>query len=496
MQLPLLQGLFVAVIATTIWLVYTVIYRIYFHPLSKYPGPKLAACSHFWFIRTWSSGFYPLRMEELHRKYGDIVRISTNELSFRSPTAFKDIYNHVSKDKPVFPKSDYMYMRDPSVKRHDIVFVKDPHDHRAQRKTLSHAFSAKALRDNEESVQTHVKLLLDRLEHRAGPGSDGANMCDVFNWLTFDIIGDLTFGESFNSVSNWEASIWVSLILSFLYQATFMPLLNRLGIPLSLFENIIPKSMKDKLDHHDKLTMERVKRRVEMGSTRDREDFFTHLLQREKGELDLMWLREQAKILILAGSETTANLMAGATLYLCRNPDKMAKLQHEIRSAFSSRDEITGDSTANLEYFNAVIEEGLRIFPPVPFGLPRVSTGGTIDGHYIPAGTVVSVDNWATTHDERNFSRPREFIPERWIGAGFGDRKEASRPFTLGPRGCLGINLAYMEARITLASLVYAFDWEMVNTEVDWDRDVRFYTAWQKPKLMIRYRPRAEEKGY
>ena len=254
--------------------------------------------------------------------------------------------------------------------------------------------------------------------------------------------------------------------------------------------------MKEKLDHHDKLTMEKVKRRVEMGSTRDREDFFTHLLQREKGELDFMWLREQAKILILAGSETTANLMAGATLYLCRNPDKMAKLQHEIRSAFSSRDEITGDSTANLEYFNAVIEESLRIFPPVPFGLPRVSTGGTVDGHYIPAGTVVSVDNWATTHDERNFSRPREFIPERWIGAGFGDRKEASRPFTLGPRGCLGINLAYMEARITLASLVYAFDWEMVNTEVDWDKDVRFYTAWQKPKLMIRYRPRAEEKNY
>jgi hypothetical protein len=103
MQLPLLQVLFVAVIATIIWLAYTVIYRIYFHPLSKYPGPKLAACSHFWFIRTWSSGFYPQRIEELHRKYGDIVRISTNELSFRSPTAFKDIYNHVSKDKPVFP---------------------------------------------------------------------------------------------------------------------------------------------------------------------------------------------------------------------------------------------------------------------------------------------------------------------------------------------------------------------------------------------------------
>lgn len=307
------------------------------------------------------------------------------------------------------------------------------------------------------------------------------------------ILGDLTFGESFNSTSNWEASIWVVLLLGFLYQATFLPLLNRLCIPLSLFTSIIPRSFRDNLELHDKLTMEKVDKRIEMGNLRDREDFFAHILRKQSGELDRIHLREQAKVLVLAGSDTTANTMAAATLYLCRNPDKMAILQQEIRSKFSSLDEITGDSTNHLEYFNAVIEESLRIFPPVPFGLPRVCTGATIDGNYVPAGTVVSVDAWATVHDERNFSRPNEFLPERWIGEGFGDLKEASRPFSLGPRGCLGINLAYLEARITLASLVYAFDWELVNTELDWNREVRFYTAWHKPKLMVRYH--ARDKG-
>jgi cytochrome P450 len=168
----------------------------------------------------------------------------------------------------------------------------------------------------------------------------------------------------------------------------------------------------------------------------------------------------------------------------------MAKLQDEIRSAFSSMDEITADSVSNLEYLGAVIEEGLRIFPPAPFGPPRVSTGATVDGVYVPKGTVVSVDTWTTSHDDRNFARPYDFIPERWIGEGLGDRKDASRAFSLGPRGCLGINLAYMESRITLASLVFAYDWELLNTELDWLSEVRIFMIWEKPDMMVRFHPR------
>jgi cytochrome P450 len=128
-------------------------------------------------------------MSKLHRKYGDVVRVATNELSFASPAAYKDIYNHVSKDRVLFPKDEVFYTVDSSVTRPSIVFAIDAQDHRSQRKSLSHAFSAKALRDNEESVQAYVKLLIERLGQKAGPGTEGANMSDVFNWLTFDIIG-------------------------------------------------------------------------------------------------------------------------------------------------------------------------------------------------------------------------------------------------------------------------------------------------------------------
>ncbi|KAF4958367.1 hypothetical protein FGADI_2533 [Fusarium gaditjirri] len=156
----------------------------------------------------------------------------------------------------------------------------------------------------------------------------------------------------------------------------------------------------------------------------------------ESDNLDLVHLSEQSKLLMITGSGTTANLLAATTHYLLKNPDKLANLQAEVRSAISSRDEITGDAVAHLPYLDGVIEE------------------------------------------------------ERWVGEGFGDRKEASKPFSLGPRGCLGINLAYMEAGVTMASLVWKYDLGLVNQDLDWLADIRLHLIWEKPKLMVRYYPR------
>ncbi|KAF4969066.1 hypothetical protein FSARC_3628 [Fusarium sarcochroum] len=492
MSLSTYHALILIAVVLASWTIYTVVYRLYFHPLAKFPGPRLAACSQLWFVRTWSSGRYPFLMRQLHDKYGDVVRISHNELSFRSATAYRDIYNHVSKDRSLFLKSDIFYILDPSGLRPNILFAKDPQDHREQRRSLSHAFSSKALRDNEASVKYHESLFLKRLGEHAGPDSEGLNMSEIYNWLTFDIIGDLTFGKSFDAVSQWKPNQWVTLLLYYVSQLDNIPAINRLPIPTSILIFFMPKHLKDGLEAHSQHTMRLVNERIELGNSREREDFFAHILRKEKDNFDLVHLREQAKVLMVAGSDTTTTFLSGVTFYLLKNPDTLAKLQAEMRSTFSSEDEITGDSTNNLTYLNAVIEEGLRIFPPVSFGLPRVSSGATIDGVYVPKGTVVSVDSWSTSHDARNFSRPDEFLPERWIGDGFGDQKDASRPFSLGPRGCLGINLAYLELRMTLASMAYKYDWELVNKELDWLADVRFRTGWVKPKLMVRFHPRNE----
>lgn len=160
--------------------------------------------------------------------------------------------------------------------------------------------------------------------------------------------------------------------------------------------------------------------------------------EREKNGTSFQDLQSQAILLVVAGSETTATALSGITYYLCKDPRVYEKLTDEIRSAFSHFDQITGRATERLPYLKAVIEEGLRIYPPIPAGLPRISPGETVDGHYVPKGTIVSVNTYAATHVEANFHDAFKFIPERWLDPDCKDNKAASQPFLLGSRVCLG----------------------------------------------------------
>ena len=149
-------------------------------------------------------------------------------------------------------------------------------------------------------------------------------------------------------------------------------------------------------------------------------------------------LTSQATALTVAGSETTATALSGITYYLCRNAEAYQKTASEVRCAFTEFDQITGRATENLAYLKAVIDEGLRLYPPIAAGLPRISPGETVDGYFVPKGTVVSVNTWVAGHVESNFRDAFKFIPERWLDAECPDDKAASQPFLMGSRVCLG----------------------------------------------------------
>ncbi len=161
--------------------------------------------------------------------------------------------------------------------------------------------------------------------------------------------------------------------------------------------------------------------------------------EREKnGSPSFQELTAQAGMLVRAGSETTSTALSGITYYLGGNRQVYDKLVREIRQRFHSAEEINGKSTDALVYLKAVIEEGLRLFPPIAVGLPRVSPGETVDGYFIPKGAIVYTSGFAATHSESNFRNASSFIPERWIEVDCPDKKTASQPFSLGSRGCLG----------------------------------------------------------
>ena len=157
--------------------------------------------------------------------------------------------------------------------------------------------------------------------------------------------------------------------------------------------------------------------------------------------LDDSKLRANARILVVAGSETTSTLMNGVTYLLLTHPEAMEKLKHEVRSAFKSAEDITIASASRLPYMLGCLNEALRLYPPVPGSMVRTigKGGGVIAGHYIPEGTMVECQQWSMNHSTMHWESPWEFRPERFLSSEKNrDTREALQPFNVGPRDCVG----------------------------------------------------------
>ncbi|WKT51630.1 Cytochrome P450 [Fusarium oxysporum f. sp. vasinfectum] len=437
-------------------------------------GTSIAA--HYYGL-SWIGGFHPFRLKELHDKYGDIVRIAPNELSFASVTSYREIYSHATKGKKPFLKSTFYYQ--PEVPP-NIFTVLDPREHSRQRRYLAHGFSAQALREQEKVIHHYVNMFLNQLGRLGVPGGKGVDMTEAFHWVSFDIIGDLAFGESFDAVAQARTHPWIALVGDAGKTTVLGDILNRAPLIRLMLPYILPGIYK-RAQEHQALTHEKGKKRIEFGLDGGDKDFFAQVLR--KGEITGDELVNQAITLLIAGSETTSTALAATTNYLLRNPETLQKLQEEVRGTFRSLEEITGDSTSKLQTPD---------LHPSSHEPPRVSPGATVDGHFIPAGVIVSSATWTTQHDPRYWRDPECFKPERWIEGGFGDNKDASQPFSLGPRGCIGINLAWLEMRVILAKLAFMYDWELAESSMHtrWFEESTFQLLWKKPQLRIIFNPR------
>lgn len=120
----------------------------------------------------------------------------------------------------------------------------------------------------------------------------------------------------------------------------------------------------------------------------------------------------------------------------------MARLTDEVRSTFAKEEEINLLSVQKLKYMHAVLEESLRMFPPIPGPAPRMihAGGEMVCGRFMPEGTVVNVWQTVQNYNPENFVLASEFHPERWLGDErfAGDKRDAFQPFSLGARVCIG----------------------------------------------------------
>lgn len=182
--------------------------------------------------------------------------------------------------------------------------------------------------------------------------------------------------------------------------------------------------------------------------------------------LDLTWDHVKAILMdvFIAGTDTGAATVTWAMTALMKNPTTMNKLQNEIRESVGEKGEVNEDDLPKLAYLKAVIKETLRLYPPAPLLLPRETLGVcNINGYTIPPKTMVIVNAWDIARDPKYWESPNEFIPERFLNNNVDIIGQDFQviPFGAGRRGCPGISMGLANVELTLANLIYSFDWQL-----------------------------------
>ncbi|KAK8141682.1 hypothetical protein G3M48_010057, partial [Beauveria asiatica] len=367
--------------------------------------------------------------------------------------------------------------------RRGLFNTRDRAEHSRKRKLVSHTFSPKSVGQFEPYIKSCLELfvrqfdkMIDESDKRDQDGKKEAHLDCLpwFNYLAFDIIGDLAFGAPFGMLATGIdlTEVRESPTSPPIY-ASAIEILNRRGevsatlgclpqlrpyarwLPDPFFSNGLAA-----VQNLAGIAIARVKSRIENPPDVDRKDLLARLQEGrdDKGEpLGREELTAEALTQLIAGSDTTSNSSCALLNYLCRNPRVFAKLQAELDAAIPGDTPVPShDMVRDLPYLNNVINETLRHHSTSGIGLPRQippgSPGVTILGHVFPAGTVLSVPTY-TMHHSKDIWGPDadEFRPERWDTL-TQRQKSAFIPFSHGPRACVGRNVAEMEMKLIAAT--------------------------------------------
>ncbi|KAI0199882.1 cytochrome P450 [Astrocystis sublimbata] len=463
------------------------LYYLWLHPLSKYPGPRLWAVSQIPWTIMFCSGQSHQRLLEIHNKYGAVVRIGPNELSFTAPEAWSDIMGR-RKGSPENPKAPWYC---PPQSKHIAAAPYD--DHVRMRRVLSRAFTKSAQMRQEKLVIKYVGLLVSRLHELCSVAHDEIDIGKWFNFCSFDIIGDLAFGESFRCLEQSSIHPWIAMIFANLRVGAIGCALNRYPLFRVILPLLVPRKLRRLGENMRKFSEEKVSKRLK--SKVSRPDFIEAMvLGKGDAKMTIEETINNAFVLTMAGSETTATALTGAMYLLATNPDVFVKLATEIRGSFKNDSSVNFSSVQQLPFLNAVINESLRLYPPGVNSQPRVtpSGGSRVLGQHIPANTVIGIPQRAMYLSESNFKHANEFIPERWLDdVEFStDRRHCFNPFSVGPRNCIGMSLAQSEMKLVLALVVRNFDVQISEQSYEWLKKQRSYLHWDKTSLYVRLTPR------
>ncbi|PKY02578.1 cytochrome P450 [Aspergillus campestris IBT 28561] len=472
----------------------------YFHnSLHVFPGPFWAHFTDLWRYLD-VKGRRPERTHiELHRQYGDIVRLGPRTLSFADPKAIKVIYG-LNKG---FTKSEF-YPVQMTVSKGEplpsLFSTLDESFHANLRRSVNHAFSMSSLVQYEPLVNETVEIFLDQTSRLF---ADGTTVCDFARWLqffAFDVIGSITYSKRHGFVENNHDvdGIVQSLARIFDYSAPVgqMPWLDKLLWKNPIFDLLQKLNLADNSHPVAVFAKQRMQERLAAkaspaaGAGSPKDDLLTMFLKAGEARPDFMTNKRiltMAVSMAFAGSETTAISIAAVFYYLLKTPSCMARLRQELDDAVAAgtidnrpTGLVSWTESRKLPYLDACIKEAFRLHPAAGLPLERVvpAAGVEISGRFIPGGTIVGCSPWVIHRREDIFGPDTEsFVPERWLSAEPEKLKAMEGKmlqFGAGSRTCIGKNISLMEIYKIVPSFLRRFDVKLAHPDQEW----KLWNAW------------------
>ncbi|TGO50437.1 hypothetical protein BELL_1816g00010 [Botrytis elliptica] len=518
------QLLGTTVILSLIVTIVEAIRRLYFHSLAHIPGPKLAALTWWYefYFDVIQPGQYVFKIQELHKQYGPIVRITPDELHIQDVGFLDTVYAPSTS-----PRDKYEYqlrtLRIPggvgTTARYDL--------HRKRRAALSPFFSKRNVLHLEPLINEKVEQLCQMIDKHAREQTP-ANLSD----LLFAFSNEYSLNDIYICI---KGLILSSVVTNFLFahqvdvlsdetQAAVLrhnscQLLMGINInkhlpwipdfleslPLSISKPIMPPGLVDMHALFDRVRTELTSimsaKSSEVSSEkflgpRKKESVFASVLDSAilpPPEKALLRLQQEGSLSALAGTESPAQTLKIIFYHLLKNPAIIKKLRAELDTAQTSTSWATLE---HLPYLSAVIEEGNRLSFGVTARTARIaheqltytpsshvkSTINKGKSYKIPAGTPISITTLSAHTAETVFPDPFVFDPERWLDDEGRERRKYQMAFGKGGRICIGIELARAELYLVTAALVTKFDMKLFETD---ESDVAFIYDYQVAMLKI-----------
>ncbi|KAH7311101.1 putative benzoate 4-monooxygenase cytochrome P450 [Rhexocercosporidium sp. MPI-PUGE-AT-0058] len=446
----------------------------------RIPGPKSYAITKWRLAYDDWKGLRTRSIHQLHQRYGPVVRIGPNEISFNSVTALKTIYGAGSG----FERTPFYRMFDAYGYQNLFTFA-GVKEHGERKKLLNHAYSKSSiLRSSAGVIEEKVWEYLQLIE------KDHETASETFSSLHYYSLDNIThflYGSEYGGTSSLTGSKIDRTMLSdvldpsrrkLAWFAVHLPrytkwLMTRTGLcekvvaQLGMLPQKKPTVYTGIRNHALASSMKFSTTSSAEKSTRKTSTIIgrlaDHHISVKEGGLQDLEIASEAADHFLAGVDTTSDSLMFLiwALSLPENTKFQQKLTEEVSAMSDETLDARGIPTANatdkLPYLDAVIKETLRLYAPLPASEPRcLPVDCMIDGYHVPAKTVVSMSPYNLHRNHKVFKDPLVFNPDRWLR----DAKEVAEmkkwfwAFSSGGRMCIGIHLAMAEMT-TLTAAIY-----------------------------------------